>query len=246
MKILHTSDWHLDWMTHGVRRHDELRVAAHEMVKYAVAHDVDLFVFTGDLCNPDSGSCVFECVELAIMVACLLRDRGIPSVWVSGNHDVIEDGRGRTTLAPLAALGLNVHVFETGACRYVSAKRKGIEVLALPYPSATRPYSFDEVFASIPEAEPAHDPLLVLSHLSVPGVQLGEESHEMARGRDVNYPIERVLGLMKKRGGVMLQGHYHRRQSLNFGERWMHIPGSLAQLTFSEEHHRPGFLVIEV
>ncbi len=262
MKILQTSDWHLDHKTHGVSRFDELHRAVDATVMTALEEEVDLYAFTGDLCDPDAGGdAVFECVEVAIWAASRLAGDGIPSVWISGNHDVIEDGRGRTTLAPLVGYAANtrglVKVYESGMSDVLdlgSAQAWGsrfCEILALPYPSATKPYNMEEAFIrnhgvqSFKGAEPR----IILSHLAVPGVIPGEEVGEMARGRDVMYPIERVLrGIADDdvTSAVMLQGHYHRQQSLNFGGVYMHIPGSLAQLTFTEEHYKSGYLIIEV
>lgn len=260
MKILSSSDWHLDWTTYGIRRFDELSKAVDQSREHAAREEVDLYVFNGDLCDPDlSAPGTIMAIGKAIETAEWLRQRGIPSVWLRGNHDVIEDGSDRSTLTPLAGLGEDVHVFDTSALKPIPLKRKHpwgssfCEVLALPYPSATKPYAMDAVFdaydtaARLPNLLGA-EPLLVLSHLRVPGVQPGEESGEMARGRDIDYPLERVLRIAKNNGRaiVLLQGHYHRQQSLNFGGVYMHIPGSLARLTFGEEYHTPGFMLIEV
>lgn len=262
MKILQTSDWHLDWKTHGVSRFDELWKAVEASVTTAIEQEVDLYAFTGDLCDPDAGgTAVFECAEVALWAASRLQNADIPSVWCSGNHDVIEDGRGRTTLAPLAGYAANtdgmVKVYEAGmtdVVRLTHSQAWGspfCEIIALPYPSATRPYDMDKVFAPHDawHGFKGSEPRIILSHLAVPGVVQGEEIGEMARGRDVMYPIEKVLRGIKDDdigAAVMLQGHYHRQQSLNFGGVYMHIPGSLAQLTFSEEHYTSGYLIIEV
>ncbi len=253
MRFVVSSDWHADWMTHGVDRGVEIQHAVDTTVEAAIAQEADAYVFSGDLCNPDSGAGTLRAVELAIKTAMTLQRAGIPSLWLSGNHDILENGTGDTTLSPMRSLHADVHVFETGQTKPVKLGKRWLEVLALPYPSATKPYDFEEVLGFHEHFAPARPnidsaPLLVLSHLTVPGVQPGEEAGEMARGRDVVYPIERVLKLITRgnRVGLLLQGHYHRQQSLNYGGIHMHIPGSLARLTFGEEFHRPGFLVVDI
>ena len=77
MKICHTSDWHLDWITHGTRRLDELKKAVAIVVQDAIESEVDLFAFTGDLADPDSGTIVFEVVEIAIRAADTLRREAV-------------------------------------------------------------------------------------------------------------------------------------------------------------------------
>jgi DNA repair exonuclease SbcCD nuclease subunit len=44
-----------------------------------------------------------------------------------------------------------------------------------------------------------------------------------------------------------MNGHYHRAQ-VHAGEHGVtvHIPGSLARLTFSEEKNAPGYMLLEV
>jgi DNA repair exonuclease SbcCD nuclease subunit len=102
VKILATSDWHLDATTAGFDRFDDVSEAIEEAISVAVAERVDLFVFLGDLCDPDANRAP-RCVAKAIDVAQRLRNKMIPSRWLVGNLDVIEDGSGTSTLAPLAA-----------------------------------------------------------------------------------------------------------------------------------------------
>ena len=68
MKILHTSDWHADWSTSGVDRYDDVAEAVAQTVKEAVDRKVDLYVFAGDLADPDDGPRVLRAVELAVDV----------------------------------------------------------------------------------------------------------------------------------------------------------------------------------
>jgi DNA repair exonuclease SbcCD nuclease subunit len=239
VKIVVTSDWHGDWVTHGVRRFLEIEEAVHETVDRAVEENADAYVFLGDLCNPDSGSSVFRVIRLAMEAAIRLREREIASIWISGNHDVIEDGSGETTLTPLRALvdaskKTPVCVFESPGEAVLFGRRGGpaTKFFALPYTPTNRQYSPPDV-----AAQHARD-AVVLSHLTeISGVAPGEEFLEMPRGRGIRLPLEQ-LGSAK----MILQGHFHRQQKV--GPVW--IPGSLARLTFCEETHSPGYLVLEV
>lgn len=101
MKILVTGDWHLDARTAGFDRFEDLRSAVDWTVAFAAAAGVDLYVNLGDLCDPDTTRS-HRAVGLACETAAALARHGIAQVWLAGNHDVIEDGTGSTTLAPLA------------------------------------------------------------------------------------------------------------------------------------------------
>jgi DNA repair exonuclease SbcCD nuclease subunit len=238
-KILHTSDWHLDWRTVGVARFDEVRAASRQTVEAAIRQKVDLYAFTGDLADSDGGTGVLRCVEVAIEVATLLSNAGIESCWVAGNHDVVEDGTGLTTLSPLRALGFGsmVRVFEQPRVAEVD----DCALLALPYPAATNPYD-PVAFVREAKALRGFEKVVVLTHLQVEGAQLGEETTDMPRGRDVRFPHEEC-GL----GWTILAGHYHKRQTIaRPGLPPVHVVGALARLAFGEQSNTPSYSIIEL
>lgn len=239
MKLLISSDWHLDWTTAGVRRTDDLRDAVQETVERAIHERVDAYMFLGDLCNPDSGSRVFECLCIALGAAQALAKEGIESHWIAGNHDVIEDGAGFTTISPLKRLGGAVYVHENPSVVVLGDMKANL--LVLPYVPFARDYNAAEYverkFKTLSRAQP----LVVAGHLMVPGIIPGVETSEMPRGRDMAFPLDTI----KAFGGcdvLMLNGHYHKQQEFD----GVHIPGSLERLTFGEESHSPGYLLVEV
>jgi DNA repair exonuclease SbcCD nuclease subunit len=239
MRVVVTSDWHLDHVTHGVSRFAELETAVHRTVDAAIEEGADAYFFLGDLCDPDSGSCVFRCAKVALDAATRLAAKGIASIWLAGNHDVIEDGTGCTTLTPLLAMAAaseSVHVAERPCLVELG---DGYRVICLPFTATSHAYDVEASLLELARGCHDRDKTIVLSHLNVPGVIPGEETTEMPRGREVVLPV----AWAKTHAGLVLQGHYHRKQKTNDGV-W--IPGSLARLTFGEEKHDPGFLVVEV
>lgn len=246
MKVVISSDWHPDHTTHGVSRFKEVRDAAHCTVDRAIAEGAGLYVFTGDLCDPDSGSVVFRCVELAIEIAMRLALKNIKSVWIAGNHDVIEDGTGDTTLTPLRALAnytRNVSVCERPTMFRIDqiACPGAANLLCLPFTATSHAYDVDAALvemASHIRPDTRHQ-TIVAAHLNIAGVVPGEETTEMARGREIWLPVETA----KEVAGYVVCGHYHRRQQTKDGV-W--IPGSLAQLTFGEEGNQPSFLILNL
>lgn len=245
MKVVVSSDWHGDYVSHGVPRFREVREAVHHTVDVAIEEGAGLYAFTGDLCDPDSGSVVFRCVELALEVAARLSEAKIRSVWVAGNHDVIEDGSGDTTLSPLRAFALMtgmVHVFERPGVYRLSRIRDGVEeevsAIALPFTATSHGYDVESFLRSLDDpAEWPASRAMVLAHLNVPGVVPGEETTDMPRGREIVLPVEAA----KKCAKYVINGHYHRQQKTESGV-W--IPGSVARFTFGEEGHQPSFLVL--
>lgn len=246
MKLCVVSDAHLDWVTHGVRRFPEIAAAFDETIEAALDEGCSGYVFLGDLCDPDSGSCVFRVLEVAIRTALRLAACKIPSIWIAGNHDTIEDGTKDTSLSPLRALygdRTPVHVFEEpGTCVLREAvdrdDHRDVWIAALPFTSASHPYDPASVSEKLLMGKDPRN-VVVAGHLHVPGVEPGEETREMPRGREVWLPVD----VLKPRASVILNGHYHRQQKTESGV-W--IPGSLARLTFCEENNHPGYLIVEV
>ena len=237
MKIVASSDWHPDHVTHGVARFAEVKEAAHRTVDRAIEESADAYVFVGDLCDPDAGSTVFRCVELAIDVATRLAARGIASAWIAGNHDVIEDGTGDTTLSPLRALANLGHLVKVYERPGVFA-RAGVNIICLPYAATSHGYDVEASIADLSKGL-AREKTIVAAHLNILGVVPGEETTEMPRGREVWLPVEAA----KRAASIVMNGHYHRKQRTKDGV-W--IPGSLARLTFGEEGNQPSFLVLEL
>lgn len=241
MRALVTSDWHPDWVTFGVSRFSEVEDAVESTVVTAVEKKCTDYFFLGDLCDPDTGPVVFRCVDLAIRTAMYLAHAGIRSHWLVGNHDVIEDGSGTSTLTPLRALGKTgmVTLYDRPTIETFEDVEAGevLSILALPFTPTSHTY---DPMTPVKDFLRAPGKGIVLSHLSCPGIVPGEETNDMPRGRDVLLPLVEVLA---RPNTVVWQGHYHRRQS---HDNRLYIPGSLARLTFSEVEHEPSFFVMDL
>lgn len=242
MKFVASSDWHADWTTCGVPRFEDVARAVHQSVDIAIKEEVDAYFFCGDLCDPEDGQAMTKAVCLAMNIANRLKVKEIPSYWLPGNHDVFDDGSGLSTLSPMAGFEEEFVCLCEVPGVYGALDDK-FNVLALPFTSPTNPHSIG--FPSLGHLAPGV-PTIVLSHLSVPGIQPGEEMTEMPRGRDVAFPFDLVASVPGEK--IILQGHYHRRQDFVHQPSGMtiHVVGSIARLTFGEESNESSFLLFEV
>jgi DNA repair exonuclease SbcCD nuclease subunit len=197
----------------------------------------------GDVCDPDSGASVFAVLETLVEVCEALSRAGIPSVWLSGNHDVCEDGSGTSTLEPLKPLAV---VLDRPGVYARPCSRRGsgpltkhdetLRILALPFTPLSHRYDPLKIIKAIPPTDKAPD--IVIGHLNVKGAQPGDEE-SMPRGREVWLPVAEI----RKRWPLVtiLNGHIHRRQITEDG---VIIPGSIERLRFDEEHNHPGYLEV--
>ena len=246
MKILCTSDWHPDWVTAGVPRFDDVQETVERTVDYALAEGVDAYFFLGDLCDPGT-SRSYRAIALLIRVAMTLAEEGIQVICLTGNHDVIEDGSGSSTLAPLEELGC-VYVVSRPALTAVTPNgAPPLNVLCLPFTPRSHPYDPEEVVRE--HAKNGGDDIhLVIGHLNIEGIAAGSETTDLPRGRQVFFPYELCKELLPN--ATLLNGHYHERQHWRGkggkDKQGIHIPGAPQRLTFSEEQNDPGFFILEV
>ena len=247
MKILVTGDWHTDAITAGVDRAEDVATAIGETVEAAIREEVDLYLFLGDLCDPD-GVRSHRAAALGVHTAARLRHYGIASRWLVGNHDVIEDGSGSHTLAGISALSFgqrlgreDAKVYDAPTVEAIGARGgPGVDLVALPFTPRSHAYDPAAFIEELPGRVGAAMPVLIAGHLNIEGIGPGSETLDMPRGRDVFFPVEAC----RKRfpNALLLNGHYHTRQIFN----GIVIPGSLERLTFGEERNEPGYLIVEI
>jgi len=244
VKLVLCSDLHTDRRTLGVDRFDEISRAAHQTVDALLDSRADVWAFLGDLCDPEDGPEVARGVELLLELVLRVTRERKRSVLLAGNHDVDQNGRGRTTLSPLRALARDpwnlVTLFESGG----SFLFDDVQVLALPYPPVSGGYDMRECLLR-EVAKWGDQPMnirrtgVVLAHATyIPGALEGEETLEMPRGRAVPFPLDVVPP-----GWAKFCGHFHTPQMTPGG---VVVPGALARLTRGEAKNEPRFLIAEI
>ena len=237
MKLVVSSDWHVDWMTDGFSRRGDVSDAVHSVVMHCIGlkqqgEDV-VFMFAGDLTNPFSRG-MHRAVAFAVEIAATLNEEGIPNVWLVGNHDIVEDGGLTHMLMALKAARFpTTTVVEEGGHQF---HIYGKTFIGLPFTPSS--HTYDPAAVVMAGYDPAD---VVFGHLSIEGIlRVGSETTDMPRGRDILFPIDAVKE--HHPNALMINGHYHRQQVF----KGICIPGSLAQLTHGEEENTPSFLVFDL
>lgn len=236
MRLLCVSDLHLDAISYGVERFEEVRDGLQQAVTAAIRAEVDRFVCLGDVCNPGTNRAP-RAIAAVVEAAQQLSAGGIESWWLTGNHDVVEDGSGAHTLLPLreARLPLVDVVDEPG----VIWSTGGCGVIALPYVPLVRAYDPEECVRGI-AAKWTFDKHLVIGHLNIASATPGSESGELARGRAMVWPTAAIRERWP--GALMIGGHYHKAGVYE----GVHVVGSAARFSVDESDHVPAWLMVEV
>jgi DNA repair exonuclease SbcCD nuclease subunit len=226
------SDLHLDAVTHGVPRRDEILRSVHASLE--LIREGDVLVVNGDITDPGTNRS-YQAIADAIEIDRRAKALGAYAVeWVVGNHDVLEDGSGGSVLDPLAAAGCSVHSEPTN----VEVVEGGPLFLFLPHAPLARRYDPEKV---VEELLPERGPVIVFGHLNPPGITPGSEVDVMPRGRDVMWPKFEA-----RREVLLVGGHIHRAQE--YPQRppgqfrpWdsIQIVGSPVRFGFGEADHNP-------
>ena len=233
-----SADWHLDWHTAGVERFTDVTRTLVEELFPAICKRAEKgptqFVFVGDLCEDQPGrgatsGGILRAIEFACGFRARLESHGVPSFWLTGNHDVAEDGLLKSTLSPIA-----------GPLAVDYPGGFGSDFFALPYTSRDRTYSPGEAVRKA--AERGVVPRAVFGHLNVEGITPGSEATDMPRGRDVFWPIDELRQCWP--GVVCIGGHIHRALQVK-SYNPIEIVGAPARFTFGEESNEPGYLILE-
>lgn len=261
MKAIITSDWHLDWHTAGLSRWNDLAEKVREMVAWAASDQVDFVFFLGDLANPDGADAIRAGAFACEMASELARHR-IQSRWLTGNHDVIEDGRGGHTMMALqAAVSPTIRykrkLIAKQAWRVVSEPiveqltaldGSHLIVAYFPFVPSSHEYDPEEFVGSWNEVARSiggERVQLALGHLSIGRMHPGSEEIDMPRGRKVMLPLEEISKLEER--PLVFNGHYHEQQTVEREGVEVFVPGSLERLTFGEENHaQKGYILLEI
>lgn len=238
IKILHTSDSHLDvpavkFQARRYERKKDFLNAFDAVMAYALEKKPDILIHSGDLfdgLNPRNP------VRAHVMETFRkLYDNQIPIYIISGNHDVPRARRhGVAPLLEYARAGF-VNFFpkwDTIQTNTITINGLDVEISGL---------SFN------PTLLPTEDPLY---QLSIPGkgdvnILLAHYNVEGLRGTFPHEP-DILLKSIPKNLTYLAAGHNHQFQKQQVGSTTICTPGSSEHVSFAEETHKKGFVWLEV
>lgn len=274
MKILHTADIHVGYETHG--RHDtksglnsrwlDMQRCLEFMVQKALEEDIDLFLFCGDAYKDPLPTPT----EQRIFARALrpLLNKGIPAVFIIGNHDYPAAAGKANALQIFPDLHDKVYLFSKPHSKDFETKSGEIRIVGLPWPTRNMlagqkenlgrtpeelNASVHEIYAEFIESEAEKIrnenlpyPAILAAHVHVADAIVSEGSERIS-SKD---PMFNVAVLAKREFSYVALGHIHKHQDLNEGAVQRGEPpvvysGSIERITFSEEKDPKGFVIVE-
>jgi len=249
MRLLHTADWHLGRIFHGVHLTDDQAHLLEQVVALARDARVDAVLVAGDIYDravppPEAVKLLDEALSRLVL------DLGLPVVLISGNHDSPQRiGFASRLLRPqgLHAVGLA----EPEPTPLVLEDRHGpVELCCLPYaePAAVRellgtPEIVDHdgaMAARIARIRRGCARRVLIGHCVVVGAEPTESERPLATNPDAgNVALSRFDGF-----DFVALGHLHRPQAVVEGR--VDFAGSLLKYSFSEAEQQKSVSVVEM
>ncbi len=247
MRFLHTSDWHLGRLFHGVHLTDDQAHVLDELVALAGEARVDAVVVAGDLYDravpPPEAVALFDDV-----LTRLVLQAKVAVLAIAGNHDSPERvGFGARLLA-----GRKLHVAGRLArplSTVTLADRHGpVDFHLVPYaePSLAREALEDpaiadhaSAFRSIVREIPRGARSVLVAHAFVAGGEECESERPLSVGGAGTVPRETFDGF-----SYVALGHLHRPQAV--GRETLRYSGSLLKYSFMEAPQRKSVSIVEM
>ncbi|WP_374605575.1 exonuclease SbcCD subunit D [Niveibacterium sp.] len=251
MRVLHTADWHLGRIYHGVSLLEDQAHVLDEFVELVRAEQPDAVLIAGDVYDrsvpPADAVRLLDETLTRIVVG-----EGVPALVIAGNHDSPERLGFGSRLLEQAGLTVRGSL-EAALTPVVLRDAYGdVAFYPLPYaePSVSRHCLEDQsiaahhaaLLAQLDRVRATHDGSrrsIVLAHAFVTGGTASESERPLSVGGTGAVGAEVFNGI-----NFVALGHLHRPQALADGR--ISYSGSLLKYSFAEADHVKSASLIEI
>lgn len=256
MKFFHTADWHLGKLVQGVYMTDEQRFVLNQFLEAMDEEKPDAVIIAGDLY--DRAVPPTEAVNLLDdLLAEIVLKRKIPVLSIAGNHD--SPGRLNFGSKLMKETGLHIVGQLNKELTSVVLNDEHGEVYfhLIPYadPSQVRHLLEDETITSHQEAmkkiveEIEEKADFTKRHVFIGHAFVTPRGQEEENTSDSERPLaiggaEYVDASLFKRFHYTALGHLHQAHYVQ--DETIQYAGSPLKYSISEEHHKKGFLIVEL
>ncbi len=247
VKFIHTADWHLGKIVHGIYMTENQRYILQEFVKIVEEEQPDAIVIAGDLYDRSVPST--EAVELLDEVLFHINiTMKIPLVAIAGNHDSAERLSFGTSWYKHSDLYIQGKIEED----IQPIKIKGVNFYCVPYvePGVIRQLYNDEsihshqdamaaVIARIEEKLDKDEPNVLVGHSFVIGGETSDSERTLSVGGSGCVASELYTPF-----SYTALGHLHSPDAIKHPT--IHYSGSLMKYSFSEVNQNKSINIVEM
>lgn len=269
IRFVHTADIHFGMENYGKidqktgihSRLLDFEKSLNTCIDYAIEHDVDFFMFSGDAYKTATPSPT----QQKLLMRCFLRlyQAHIPIVIIVGNHDNPLSFGKANSLDVFGCLPLDgFHVFSKPDSFVLQTKSGPIQIVGIPWPNRHNIALKDDYFARnaceiteqisqalasiITTLAAKLDPTLpaiLAGHLTVSNGIFSGSERKAIYGQD---PVLMPSQLAITPFDYVALGHLHRFQNLNEGGIPIVYSGSIDRVDFGERKEEKGFCVVSI
>ncbi|MDT0327495.1 exonuclease SbcCD subunit D [Nocardiopsis lambiniae] len=250
MRLLHTSDWHLGRSFHRENLLDAQAAFLDHLVDTVREREVDVVLVAGDLY--DRALPPVDAVRLFDRALGRIRDTGARAVLIAGNHDSMARLSFATDLIDAAGVHLRSTLDGVGTPIVIEDAHGPVAFYGLPYlepeiarhhwgltgrgHTAVLGHAMDLVRADLADRPGTRS--VVLSHAFVAGGETSDSERDISVGGASHVPASIYDGV-----DYTALGHLHGRQTITPSVRYSGTP---LAYSFSEEHHRKGYWLVDL
>ncbi|MBN1662793.1 MAG: exonuclease SbcCD subunit D [Deltaproteobacteria bacterium] len=255
LRFIHTADWHLGRLFHGVSLTDDQAYVLDQLVRLVVDVKPDALLIAGDIYDR-AVPAPLAVKLLNEVLSSITADLNVPVVMISGNHDSPERlGFGSRLLS---RQGLFIFGRLSRDLRPVLIMGKGwglaARIYALPYddaaafmdapddgsaPAENSGASLGAVIRNLLDDHPPDECAVCVSHAFIAGATAGESERPLSVGG-----AAAVDAALFKDFDYAAMGHLHRPQSA--GGETIQYAGSLLKYAFSEADQVKSVNLVEM
>lgn len=247
MKFIHTADWHLGKLVHGVYMTEDQREILRQFVEVVAEEKPDAVVIAGDLYDrsvPPTGA-----VDLLDEILFKINvEFQTPIVAISGNHDSAE------RLSFGSSWYKQSHLYLTGKLtnQFQPVNIKGVNFHLIPYaePGTVRQLLSDDTIHSHQEAMKAligkieeslnpNEPNVFVGHAFVLGGAVSDSERSLSVGASGCVHTDLFAPF-----SYTALGHLHSPEAIRHEK--IKYSGSLMKYSFSEAKHKKSVSIIEM
>ncbi len=269
IRFIHTADIHFGMENYGKidpktgihSRLLDFEQSLNTCIDYAIEHDVDFFMFSGDAYKTATPSPT----QQKLLMRCFMRlyQAKIPLVIVVGNHDNPLSFGKANSLDIFGSLPIDgFHVFAKPDTLLLQTKSGPIQIVGIPWPNRHNIALKEDYYAQtalditeqisqalaqiITKLASKLDPTvpaILAGHLTVSNGLFSGSERKAIYGHD---PVLMPSQLAIPPFDYVALGHLHRFQNLNEGGIPIIYSGSIDRIDFGERKEEKGFVVVSI
>ena len=251
MRFVHTADWHLGRIFHGVHLTEDQAYVLDRLIEIVQDAHPDVVIVAGDIYDravpPQDAVSLLDDV-----LSRLVANVGVPVVLIAGNHDSPE----RLSFGARLLANSNLHVFGPllSECRPVVIEDHSgpVNIYAIPFaePPVVREKiggddirdqdsALRQILQHIRAKQPANRRSILVAHAAVVGGKTSDSERPLSIGGS-----ETVDPAIFEGFDYVALGHLHQPQSS--GEDRIQYSGSILKYSFSEVSHQKSVTIVEM